>query len=110
MARPKKTKEERLSELLAIRLTPTDYAELSASAIDANMTITDYARQQILNGHVVINQTRKLDPADYNQIRRLGINLMQMLHSANITGKIPPEVARLCDRIERFLAKTFDDF
>ncbi len=110
MARPKKSKEERLTELFAIRLTATDYAKLSQASEDAGMTLTDYARQQILNGRVVIKQTRKLDHSVYDQFRRLGILLNQLTKTSNATGKISPEIVRLSNRIERFLIQNIDDF
>ncbi len=109
MARPKKSKEERLTKHFQIRLSATDYAELSDAAIDANMTITEYARQQILNGHVVINKTRKLDYSAFNQLRRLGILLNQLTKTANVTGKISPEIVQLSKRIDLLLKQNLDD-
>ncbi|MCP5004707.1 MAG: MobC family plasmid mobilization relaxosome protein [Planctomycetes bacterium] len=110
MARPKKSKEERLTERLEIRLTSSGYAKLADASGGADMTITDYARQQILNGQVVIHQTRKLDHATLDQLRRIGILLNQLTKTANATGKISPEIVRLSERIDRLIEKNIDDF
>ncbi len=110
MARPKKSKEERLTELLVIRLSTSDYAKLAHVSEDAGITLSDYARQQILNGRVIIKQTRKLDHEAYDQLRRLGILLNQLTKTSNYTGKISPEIVQLSKRIEHFLINNIDDF
>ncbi len=110
MARPKKSKEERLTERVKFDLTRTDYAEALRSAEAAGMTLTAYARQQFLAGRVIIKQTRELDHAVYDQFRRLGILLNQLTKTSNITGKISPEIVQLSKRIERFLIQNIDDF
>ncbi len=110
MARPKKLKEERLTKRLEIRLTATIYARLADAANDASMSLTDYARQQISNGQVIINQTRKLDHATFDQLRRLGVLLNQLTKTSNATGKISPEIVRLSKRIEKVLIQNIDDF
>ncbi len=110
MARPKKSADERLTKRVKFDLTRTDYSKALQSANDAGMTLTTYARQQFLEGRVIIKQTRKLDHAVYDQLRRLGILLNQLTKTANATGKISPEIESLCKRIERFLAQNIDDF
>ncbi len=109
MARPKKLKEERLTERLEIRLTASIYAKLADAANDAGMSLTDYARQQISNGQVIINQTRKLDHETFDQLRRLGILLNQLTKTSNYTGKISPEIIRLSERIDRLIKQNIDD-
>lgn len=110
MARPKKSKEERLSARLECRLTANDYAKAVQASENAGISLTDYARQQILNGRVLIKQTRKLDHTVYDQLRRLGVLLNQLTKTSNYTGKISPEIVRLSNRIEHFLAQNIDDF
>ncbi len=110
MARPKKSKEERLTERVKFDLTRTDYAKALQSAEAAGMTLTAYARQQFLAGRVIIKQTREIDHTVYDQFRRLGILLNQLTKTSNITGKISPEIVQLSERIERFLIQNIDDF
>ncbi|MCP4371882.1 MAG: MobC family plasmid mobilization relaxosome protein, partial [Deltaproteobacteria bacterium] len=110
MARPKKSKEERLTERLEIRFTPSGYAKVADASEGADMTITDYARQQISNGQVIIHHTRKLDHATLDQLRRIGILLNQLTKTANATGKISPEIVRLSERIDRLIKRNIDDF
>jgi hypothetical protein len=110
MARPKKSKEERLTKLFAIRLTSTDYAKLSHASEDAGMTITDYARQQILNGKVVIHKYRTLDYDTFNELRRIGVNLNQLTRAVNQSGNIPDtRLSNVCLQLEDALSKTIND-
>ncbi len=109
MARPKKSADKRLTERLEIRLTSSDYSTALRSAKAAGMTISDYSRQMLLSGQVVIKQTRKLDYAAYDQLRRLGILLNQLTKTSNYTGKISPEIVRLSDRIDRLIKQNLDD-
>lgn len=110
MARPKKSADSRLTERVKFDLTKSDYAKALESADAAGMTLTSYARQQFLNGRVIVRQTRNLDHAVYDQFRRLGILLNQLTKTSNYTGKISPEIGLLCSRIEKFLAQNIDDF
>ncbi len=110
MARPKKSADKRLTERVKFDLTRSDYTKALQSAKAAGMTLTPYARQQFLKGKVIIKQTRQLDHAVYDQLRRLAINLNQLTKTSNATGKISPEILRLCYRIEHFLIQNIDDF
>ncbi len=110
MARPKKSADKRLTKRVKFDLTSFDYSKSLQSAKAAGMSLTAYSRQLHLSGNVVIKQTRKLDYATYDQLRRLGILLNQLTKTANITGKISPEIIRLSERIEKFLIKNIDDF
>ncbi len=110
MARPKKSKEERLTSRLELRMSDSDYSYALQASKNADMPLSDFARKQILNGQVIINKTRKLDYATYDQLRRLGILLNQLTKTANISGKISPEIVRLSKRIEQYLIKNIDDF
>ncbi len=110
MARPKKSKEERLIARLELRLTTTDYAKAVQAAEDAGMTLTDYARQQILNGKVVIHKYRKLDHDTFDQLRRVGVNLNQLTRAVNQSGNIPDtRLSNICLRLEDVLSKTIND-
>lgn len=100
MARPRKGRDDQLSEMLRCRLRPDEYLRIRQSAQKANMSVSDYTRRMLLSGTVVVKRTRNLDPAVYDQLRRIGINLNQAVHKLNATGLIPPELARTAAVVE----------
>jgi hypothetical protein len=100
MARPRKGRDDQLSEMLRCRLRPAEYLRIRQAAQQANMSVSDYTRRMLLKGTVVVKKTRTLDPAVYDQLRRIGINLNQAVHKLHATGLIPPELARAAALVE----------
>ena len=110
MARPKKSPEERLTKPVRFDLRPSDFLRALQRAEKAGMTLTAFARQQFLKGRVVIKQTRQLDHAAYDQLRRLGVNYHQMLKKYHLTNiPPPPEVVRVSLLIENFIKKHIEN-
>ena len=54
MARPKKEKELRHNHQIMLRLTDTEYEIVSTNAKNANLTLAEYARKQIMNKKVIV--------------------------------------------------------
>jgi hypothetical protein len=100
MARPRKGRDDQLSEMLRCRLRPAEYLRIRQAAQRANMSVSDYTRRMLLTGTVVIRKTRTLDPEVFDQLRRIGINLNQAVHKLHATGMIPPELARAAAVVE----------
>jgi hypothetical protein len=100
MARPRKGRDDQLSEMLRCRLRPAEYLRIRQAAQRANMSVSDYVRRMLLTGNVVIRKTRTLDPEVFDQLRRIGINLNQAVHKLHATGLIPPELARAAALVE----------
>jgi hypothetical protein len=100
MARPRKGRDDQLSEMLRCRLRPAEYLRIRQAAQQANMSVSDYVRRMLLTGNVVIKKTRTLDPEVFDQLRRIGINLNQAVHKLHATGLIPPELARAAALVE----------
>lgn len=105
MARPKKSREERLTERIRFRVRPSDFLHGFEAAEKAGMPISAFARELFLHGRVVIKQTRQLDHATYDQLRRIGVNLNQLTHLANATKRMPASLPPLCAQIEQFLTE-----
>ena len=108
MARPKKAQAERLTESIHFRVVPSDFLRVARAAENAGISLTDYARQQLLTGRVIVHQTRKLDHAAYDQLRRIGVNLNQLTRLAHRDEKLPPALSELCALIQRFLMENVD--
>ena len=48
----------------------TEICALIEKFLSEHVAVTDYARQQLLTGRVIVHQTRQLDHAAYDQLRR----------------------------------------
>jgi hypothetical protein len=108
MPRPKKDTEERRSEALAFRLTPAERLRVEQAAIEAGLSASEYARELTLKGRVVMEQRIALDPAVFDQLRRIGVNLNQLARVVNQSKRAPPELARACAAVENFLVRELD--
>ena len=108
MARPRKSTDERLTERIHFSVCRSDFLRAAENAEKAGMTRTAYARQLFLSGRVVVKQTRELDHATFDQLRRIGVNLNQLTRLANQTEELPPGLAELCALIQRFLMENVD--
>ena len=108
MARPRKSTDERLSERIHFDVCRSDFLRAAQHAEKAGMTLTAYARQQFLSGRVVVKQTRQLDHATFDQLRRIGVNLNQLTRLANQNEELPPGLSELCALIQHFLMENID--
>jgi uncharacterized protein (DUF1778 family) len=105
MARPKKDPDERRTETLAFRLTPTERIRIEQAAARAGLPPSAYARMQAIRGRVVSSERRTLAPDLFDEPRRIGVNLNQLTRLAHIREEPPPELPHLCAALDRFLAK-----
>jgi hypothetical protein len=95
--------------MVRFTVTPAEYVRIQQNAAAAGESVSDYTRKMVLKGRVVIEQTRSLDHAAYDQVRRLGVNLNQAVHKLHATGRIPPELLSSAATIDRLLGKLLDD-
>lgn len=109
MARPRKPTDERLTERIEFTVRRSDFLRAAEDAAKAHMTRTAFNRQLFLEGRVVIMQTRQLDYATYDQLRRIGVNLNQLTRRFNQTDEYPAGLSDLCALIHRFLMENIDD-
>jgi hypothetical protein len=108
MPRPKKDDDARRTETLAFRLTPAERLRIEHAAIAAGLSASEYARELTLKGRIVMEQRIALDPASFDQLRRIGVNLNQLARIANQSKHAPPELARACAAVEKFLMRELD--
>lgn len=109
MARPRKPAHDLRSEVVRFTVRPAEYVRIQQNAAAAGVPVSDYVRSMVLEGRVVIKQTRTLDHAAFDQLRRIGVNLNQAVHRLHAEGRIPPELPRAAAIVERFLMETMDD-
>ncbi len=105
MPRPKKNDDDRRTETLAFRLTPAERLRIEQAAVAAGRSASEYARELTLTGRVVMQQRLALDPAAFDQLRRIGVNLNQRARLANQTKHVPPELTRACAAVEQFILR-----
>jgi len=105
MARPRQA--EVRDQRVSFRLTPKEAVLLRERAAHAGQSVSDYARTAALgaaprsrsNGHA-------LEPASYDQIRRLGVSLNQIAKRLNAQDlPVPPELPPLLANIQAALKK-----
>ena len=105
MARPRKDPDELRTETLAFRLTPAERLQIEAAAAEAGLSPSAYARKQAVKGRVIVPAHRTLDPALFDELRRIGVNLNQLTRLAHIREEPPPGLPRLCTALDQFLAR-----
>lgn len=109
MARPRKGRSESLTETLRCRMRPVEYFRVRRAAVRANMSLSEYARHMLLTGSVTVTERPGIDPALFDQLRRIGINLNQAVHRLHATGEIPDDLARTALKVETFLLGMMKD-
>jgi len=105
MPRPVKQPAERRTVSLSCRVTPAERLRIDAAAAQAGLSPSEYLRRQALRGRVTVQEKRALDPALFDQIRRIGVNLNQLARLAHREGKIPPALERAAAAAERLIAR-----
>jgi hypothetical protein len=98
--RPRKDARTLRSEWLRARVTVDELHRVEQLARDAGKTPSDFFRDAVLNGHIVIKQYRQADPDIANQLSRIGNNLNQIARICNTAGN---------DRRARFIETHIED-
>lgn len=109
MARPRKPEFDLRSELVRFTVRPSEYLRIQQAAAASGRTVSDYVRSVILERRVNVVQTRMLEHAAYDQLRRIGVNLNQAVRKYHSTGHPPPELESAAATVERFLLEVLGD-
>jgi len=105
MARPKKQPGERRTRRINPRFTPAEHAQVEQAAARAGMSAAEYVRAQTLKGRVTLQHHRTLDPAAFDELRRIGVNLNQLARIANQSGRVPGELGKALTQLETILTR-----
>jgi hypothetical protein len=98
--RPRKDNRQLRNEWLKARVTSDELHLAEQLARDAGKNSSDFVRDAVLNGRIVIKRFRAPDPAIISQLQRIGNNLNQIAKICNTTGN---------DRRARFIEVHLDD-
>lgn len=109
MARPRKPPADLHSETIRFTATPAEYVRIHQNAAAAGLNPSDYVRKRVLTGKTVVHDTRSLDPALYDQLRRIGVNLNQAVRFLHAFEEVPPELAATAAAVEHFLKEHLAD-
>jgi hypothetical protein len=103
---------ERRTAALRLQLTPAERGQLDAAAAEHGISLSDYARRTVFrrpiesrNGSGIRRNPEAAELCE--QVRALGVNMNQIAHHLNATGKIRdiPEFAELCREIKVVFAR-----
>lgn len=108
MARPKKQSDAHRRHRLAVRVTAEELAAFTERVRLAGMSPSEYLRQAALRGRVEVQHKATADPGLIAAINKIGVNLNQMTRTANGTGRVPPELSRLCEKIDQLVMRAVD--
>ncbi len=107
MARPKKERELTYTHLVNLRLTDTQYEIISGAAKQADLSLSEYIRTQLMKGKVVAKYEIIADMPELKkliaQFGKIGSNLNQIarhfnqggIHSQEIQKKIHQCIAEI---------------
>jgi len=111
MPRPRKTNDAQQCRHVIFRLTQTEYDQLEALATRAGMRVNALAKRltRQANRRIVIQLTRRHDPAFIAQLKAIGNNLNQLTFRSHLTGEISPNVEKLCDEIRRMVMSAIQE-
>ena len=84
--RPRKDTRQLRDHWLKTRVTMDELHRVEQLARDAGMTPSEFFRDAVLKGQIVIKRFRAPDPALINQLQRIGNNLNQIARICNTTG------------------------
>lgn len=109
-----KTKEAATSSIkprwMKFRLRDDDEQVIRANAAEAGLSLSDYMRQMCRNKKIVIRQSKEPPPDLFFQVRKHGINLMQLLKEYRTRGHPPPgDLVSLFQTQQQFYAKLLED-
>ena len=100
IARPRLPPVEKRTEILQIRVSPIERAKIEAKADQANLFMSDYLRTIALKPRVTIKQTRDLDFATREELRRVGVNLNQIAKAMNAGQGLPVSLAQTTEKLD----------
>lgn len=100
MPRTAKKADGRYGEVVGCRLTPAEVTAFRERLASSGLSISDFVRRAVLTGRIVVRRVAGADPALIVELNRTGVNLNQLTRTANATGRVPPDLDRLCRTIE----------
>ena len=99
---------ERRTALIAVKLTPSERAELEEAARNEGATVSEHARELMFRRAATVAATRRNPEAKAlaDELRAIGINLNQLARHANTMGEIADRADELFEALTALKAAT----
>ena len=98
MARPKKEKELRHTHQIMLRITDTEYEIVSANAKNANLSLAEYVRRQVMNRKIIVKYELVADLSELKKLTakfgKIGSDLNQIVRHFNTGGIHSQEIKK----------------
>ena len=103
--RPRKTEDERRdARLPASRVTAAELAHVEEQARAAGLDVSEYVRRRALGGRIAARRAATDDRA-LDELNRIGVNLNQLAHAANMGRTLEGKLSETLDQLQRQLEK-----
>ena len=105
MARPTKAEHEKRAENLPpVRVTLAEKLHVEEQAHNAGLSITDYLRTLALYEEVKPPKS-KIDADLLMELNRIGVNLNQLTHAANVGRAEHAQIAYVLDELHQLMQR-----
>lgn len=124
MARPKKKASEKKTHRLPhMRCTSVEYQKLEQRVLELDISISEYVREMVFNGKVIIrksllqdNDLSFFEQSLIHQLKIVGRRLSTFAHRANSSGDLPRELQPCLEELKGLLehiicsVRFYDDY
>jgi len=95
--------QARRTRRLIVRTSDEEHTLIGRRAAEAGLTRSEYARRMLIDGRVEVNRELGYARSLVHQLRRIGVNINQLMAIAHIDGVLPPDLIRLSAKLEVLL-------
>lgn len=98
-------KEAKNYPSLSFRVTHEQKSVIRGRARKAGMPLSKFLRTSALSSQIIVRTQTAYGVSLVKQLKRIGVNLNQLMPYVHREGEIPPEMPRLWAKIEALLDK-----
>lgn len=113
MPRPTKHENEKLSEVVRLRVTVAEHAHIREQAEAAGVTVSDYLRRRAVGYRVPSAATggegRRVDPALITAVNKIGVNVNQLARAVHTDRSFVEYWREIGAEVESLLARLVRD-
>ncbi len=103
MTRTRRKESARRTRRLIVRVSDEKQARVRAGAAKAGLRVSEYVRRMAVDGRIVVRRDSAYGMSLASQLKRVGVNINQLMPIAHLNGEIPPDLVRLWGKLEGIL-------